>query len=165
MEFSYFDQFGNIEIDLTSYLTNLSTTALNYTFNNTQPVKTTVSNLFTLYEIIFDYKKNIELILRYEVGDNELPEMVSYEVYGTIDFWWLVFLFNDIKKPFKEWPLSQNELIMKAQFLFDNEAKYTYQTYYDYLTTINDERKQLILPKPDTVKEIIWKYRQAILNG
>lgn len=165
MEFSYFDQFTNIEIDLTSYLTNLSSSGNTYTFNNIQPVKTTVTNLFTKYDVVFDYKDNLEVIIRYDVKDDELVETVSYNVYGTVDLWWIVLVFNNIKEPWKEWPLSQSELIAKVTNMYETEAKYSYQTYYDYLTKINDERKQIILPKPDTVKEIIWKYRQAILNG
>jgi hypothetical protein len=171
MEFSYFDQFKDIEIDLTSYLsyystlTNPSGTGINYTFSNIQPVKTTVSNLFTKYDIIFDYTKNIELIIQYEIKENQQVEMVSYDVYGTIDFWWLVYVFNDIKEPFTQWPLTQDEMIKKAQYMYETEAKYTYQIYYDNLISTNNERKQIILPKPDTVKEIVWKYRQAIING
>lgn len=171
MDFSYFDQFGNIEIDLTGYLANLNTcftsptSGFVYSFSNNQPVITTVSNLFTKYDIIFDYTKNIELILRYDIRDNEFPETVSFKTYGSTDYWWIVYVFNNITEPFKQWPFTQNQIVNLANKLYNEERLYSYQTYLDYLIEINEEKRHIILPKPDTVKDIIWKYRQAILNG
>lgn len=164
MEFSYFDQFNDMTIDLTDYLVNLSSSGFQYSFNNSQPVSATVKNLFDKFDIVFDFTKNINLILRYDLKDYELPEVVSNNVYGTPDFWWVILLFNNIKNPFLDWPLAQDQIVQVATNLFENEKKYDYQTYINFLTEINDEKKKLILPKPDTLKDIVWQYRQAILS-
>lgn len=164
MEFSYFDQYFDIEIDLTDYLIKLSDAGgENYALNNLQPVKVSIKNLFTHYNIIFDYKRNVNLILRYDVLDNESMELVSYKTYGTVEYWWIVALFNDIKNPFKDWPLSVDNVKQVASNLFQNEGKYSMDTYLTYINDMNDDKKQIILPKPDTLKDIIWKYRQSIL--
>lgn len=166
MDFSYFDQYLDTEIDLTDYLTKLSTIGgETYAFNNLQPVKVSVKNLFTHYQIIFDYKRNVELIIRYDVKDNESIELVSYNTYGSVEYWWIVALFNDIKNPFTDWPLSINNLKALALNLYEKEGKYSFDTYIQYLNGLNDERKKLTLPKPDTLKEIIWKYRQEIVKN
>ena len=170
MDFSYFDQFQDIEIDLTSYLNNMTVSTLassgtNYLFSNKQPVVTTIKNLFTKYDIIFDYRRNIELILNYTIKDNENIEIVSNNVYGDIQYWWIIALFNDIKNPFTDWPLASNHIKLICSNLYDNERKYSYDTYMQHLNAINDDKKQIIVPKADTLKNIIWKYRQAILNG
>lgn len=161
-DFSYFDQYADIEIDLTSYLTSIPTTG-SFTFNNIQPVVTNVKNLFTKYEILFEYKKNVDLILSYKVQDNEFIENVSYNVYGSPEYWWIVVVFNNIKEPFKDWPLTQDQIISIATKLYNNERKYKYDTYFQFISERNEIKRNIILPKNDVLKDIIWKYRQAIL--
>jgi hypothetical protein len=162
-DFSYFDQFTDIEIDLTSYLKSIPTTG-SYTFNNKQPVVTTIKNLFTKYEIVFDYKKNIDLILDYKIKDDEFIETVSYNIYGSPEYWWIIALFNDIQNPFRDWPLSQPEVIQIATNLFNTERKYSYNTYLNFVSSRNESKRDIIIPKSDTLKDIIWKYRQVIIG-
>lgn len=163
MDFSYFDQYQDSVIDLSSYLKSLSVSGYSYTFNNTQPVTATVKNLFTKYDIIFDYRNNIELILNYEVQENETIELVSYKVYGDVQYWWIIALFNNITNIFTDWPLTEKQVKVLANDLYDKNRNYNFDTYFNYLNEYNFTKRQIILPKPDTIKDIIWKYRQVIL--
>ena len=164
-DFSYFDQFGTMEIDLTSYLQSVTISGSNYTFSNIQPVVTTITNLFSKYDIVFDYKKNVDLILNYQIQDNEFIETVSYNTYGSTDYWWIVALFNNIYEPFNDWPLSHSEVVQVATNLYNNERKFTYSTYFNFVSANNDLKRNIILPKNDVVNDIIWDYRQAILGN
>lgn len=167
-EFSYFDQFGDMQLDLTEYLDQINTdnaSAATYTLTNKQPIITTVKNLFSKYDVIFEYKNNIEVILKYEIKDNELMDNVSYNVYGDHNFWWIVALFNDIQNPYKDWPLTQQQIIDLATRMYENEGKFSYDTYVDMIHMQNEEKRNIILPKKQTLKDVIWKYREAILNG
>lgn len=161
-DFSYFDQFQDIEIDLTSYLKSIPVSK--YSFNNKQPVITTVKNLFTKFDITVDYKNNIDLISKYIIKDNEFIETVSYNIYESTEYWWIITLFNNIRNPFSDWPLSQDQLISIAKKLYEQERKYSFYTYLDFLTEENELKREIIVPNHDTVKDIIWKYRQAILG-
>jgi len=40
----------------------------------------------------------------YRVTEVDLlrPDLISYKVYGTIDFWWIILLVNNIDNPFKD---------------------------------------------------------------
>lgn len=168
-EFSYFDQFKDVEIDLTSYLNKLTTDNdlryNQYTFNNKQPIVTNVTNLFSKYDIIFDYKSNLDVITRYTVKDNEFIENVSQETYGDMSFWWIVCLFNDIKDPYRDWPLSQKQIVDLATRLYNTERKFSYDTYVEFIHTKNEEKRNLILPIRVALKDIIWKYREAIIKN
>lgn len=163
-DFNYFDQYSDIEIDLTSFLKSMPVSSVNYTLNNVQPVKATIKNLFTKFQIVMDYKNNLNFILNYKVEDDEFMENVSYKVYGSTDYWWIVAVFNDVKEPFKDWPLTQNQLISIATKLYEQERKYSFSTYLDFMSANNEIKRDIILPKNDVVKDIIWKYRQAILS-
>ena len=39
---------------------------------------------------------------RVDASDHMRPDMISYKVYGVVDFWWVVCLVNGISNPFTE---------------------------------------------------------------
>jgi len=39
---------------------------------------------------------------RIEEGDLIRPDLISYKIYGTINFWWLIMMFNNIHDVFNE---------------------------------------------------------------
>jgi hypothetical protein len=163
-DFSYLDQFLDIEINLTEYLNSVPSTTT-YTLTNKQPVITTVKNLFSKYEVIYDYKTNINLLINYKIKEFEFIETVSYSVYGSPEYWWIIALFNNIQDPLVDWPLSQEQMITIATNLFEKERKYNYNTYLDSISTQNETKRDIIVPKSDILKDIIWKYRQALMAG
>lgn len=162
--YSYFDTFSEINIDLTEYLNKLSTSTFKYTFNNSQPIITNIKNLFDKKEIIFDIKKNHEFIQTYEVADNEFIETVSYNVYGDTGYWWIICVFNDIKNQYTDWILSQSQLTTIARQLYETEGKYTYTKYLDVLQENNNKKRIITIPKYSILGDIIWLYRQAVMN-
>lgn len=168
-EFSFFDQYQDMEIDLTDYLKKVSesssATDYQYNFSNMQPVKVAIKNLFTKYEIITDFKKNVDLLIYYNVQDNETIEQVSYNNYETTEYWWLIALFNNITNIFLEWPMNQDQLNAAVDLLYNEEGKYNRMTYFNMLFEKNELRRELIIPKSFVINEIIWKYREAILAG
>jgi hypothetical protein len=164
-DFSYLDQFLDMEIDLTGYLLSIPTTGEKYILSNKQPVITTVKNLFTKFDIVYNYKNNINAITTYTINDGDFIEAVSHKIYGNVQYWWVIAIFNDIKEPFKDWPLSQEQVITISKYLFDNEKKYSYTTYLNFIFEKNETKRKIIVPNIDTLKEIIWQFRQAILGN
>lgn len=43
-----------------------------------------------------------ELFTIYEVKENDTWTGISYKIYNTIDLWWLICKFNEVKNPFDE---------------------------------------------------------------
>lgn len=168
-EFSYFDQFLDIEIDLTGLLNKISVEnnlpKNYYTFSNNQPIVTNLKNLFEKFNLVFEFRDNIELISTYEIKDNQSIESVSYELYKDKSFWWIIALFNNIKNMYRDWPFTQNQLIVMATRLYEEEAKFSYDTYTSMLHDQNEERRNIIYPNSKTLKDIIAKYREAIINN
>jgi len=39
---------------------------------------------------------------RVEAIDILRPDIISYKVYGTVEFWWLILLVNGIENPFTD---------------------------------------------------------------
>lgn len=48
-------------------------------------------------------KKNITLLKPYTVNEGEKPEDIAYFYYGTMDYYWLILLINDITSYYEDW--------------------------------------------------------------
>jgi len=60
--------------------------------------------------------------LLYEIEDGDRPDIVSYKLYRTPDYYWTFFIVNDrLKDGMKEWPMSSIE--------FEEYLKLKYKDY------------------------------------
>jgi len=162
--FNYFDQFKDLEIDLSKFLLNFSNEKYTLKLSNLQPVKTLVKNLFEQYKILETYKRDAASFNTYNVQDNERIENISYKFYNSVDWWWIIALFNDIKNPFFDLPLSEAQLIDLSIRLFEEESKYPQKVYYNLLFEANEKRRKINIPKRAFIADIVWKYREAIIK-
>ena len=68
-----------------------------------------VTNILRRVKVKDSIKNDVALFDKYRVKAGESPEMVSMRFYGTVDYYWVVLLINDIKDRFYEWPLSEQD--------------------------------------------------------
>ena len=61
------------------------------------------------------YKDNIK---EYEVQDDERIEVISYNIYGTADYWDLIMILNDMKQQ-TELPVNSDKLEVLQQSLYN----------------------------------------------
>lgn len=162
--FSIFDTFDDVEIDLSSYIKGINDVDPNFSFSNIQPVKTNIKNLFNKINFISDYKRNIDLIYNYNIKEGEHVESTSLKNYKTIDLWWIVLLFNNITNPIKDWPMNSEQIYEIAKTMYEHEGKYNLETYHKFLFDKNEERRNIILPQPSVIPDIIWRYREYLIN-
>lgn len=91
---SYFRHFQKVDYDLrgegfTQKLTNLT---------HFSKIGTTLLDNVTFYSF-------------YNIQDGMRPDNVSYELYGTTDYYWTFFLVNpNLKNAYLDWPKSTREL-------------------------------------------------------
>lgn len=72
--------------------------------------KVLLCNLTRRVAISPEAKANQTILLDYEVKGNERPEVLSYRLYGTKDYWWVVLMVNNILDVNAQWPLNSEEL-------------------------------------------------------
>lgn len=160
----YFDNFFDQKIDLSKYLTRFSTEEYNLKFSNLQPVTVTIKNLFEQSKIIQDYRIKVTTFTKYRIQDKEKLEDISYNLYDTVDFWWIIAVFNDIKNPFYDLPLSEEQIVVLAQTLKEREGKYPEAVYYKLIAADNEERREILAPKREQISNIVWSFRQDRLE-
>jgi hypothetical protein len=163
--FSWFEQYSQMTVDLTAYLSNFSTESYSLKFSNLQPVVTSVMNLFDVYQINLDMAANYSNFGPYTISDGDRPDNLSFNNYKTVEFWWLILLVNGIRDPFMQWPLTQDQLNRLVDQKFASEGLYTWQTYYDMLFGANEAKRSIMMPTPPALYDIIFQLRSAVLNA
>jgi len=86
-------------------------TAIVRNFQETQDLSPVVmSDILFRIKINRDAVNKSAFLIPYTIVDNETPELVSYNFYGTPLYHWMLLLINDIIDPREEWPLSEKQL-------------------------------------------------------
>ena len=89
-----------------NYFASMGTTW--YSLNNGQTIAINDISKFSIFNK--RWKNNQQTQLQYVIKDGELPHQISNRLYGTVDYWWTILLFNDIIDFDKQWPLSQSQV-------------------------------------------------------
>jgi len=161
--YSYFDQFSDVQVDLSPYLNNIKDTyGIDYSFTNIQSPKPILKNLFERVDIVANFKKNILFFDSYTVQDGERPEDVSFRKYDVVDNWWIICLFNGVKNIWMDWVMTEDQLQAMADKLFETENKYTRNTYYDLLFERNESMRHILVLKPIYINDLVTAYRTAV---
>ena len=132
---------------------------------------------------------NMTIMNLYDVQDGEKPENISYDAYGTVDYYWIILIANNIIDPYHDWPKSTIDLLAYAKQKY-GEANLGKIHHYvdsknesirvDYDETkfnagtigsvsnmrheeIEDEKKRRIkLPKPEYIAEIAGQFKKLV---
>ncbi len=163
INFNYLDQLKETTIDLTDYLTRLSTNNdTSIKFSNLQPVKVTVKNIFQQSSLVSDFKEQGAAFTTHALQDGELPEDVSMNYYETEDYWWIVCLFNGINDPLRDWLLTEEQLQYICNIYTSIEDKYSYKGYYKLLFDWNESRRKIEVMANYQLPDLIFLLRNAM---
>jgi hypothetical protein len=69
-----------------------------------------INDLTTFATFSDTWKTDARTQLEYSIKDGELPHMISFRLYGTVDYWWTILLLNDIYDFDNQWPRSYKAL-------------------------------------------------------
>jgi len=53
--------------------------------------------------------ESFSALAEYNIANGETPEVVSFKVYGTVDYYWILLLVNNIKDRYYDWPLNEQQ--------------------------------------------------------
>ena len=106
------------------------------------PYYTEATNIMVRQKIIDAVKNKIVTLHPYRVEDGDRPDIIATLYYGSPSFTWLIFMINDIKDPYYDWPLTtiEWESFMKAKYGTLASAQSTVHEYYQIIraATPND---------------------------
>jgi len=78
-------------------------------------------NITTYIDLVDEFKDDLSYYSEYFIQDGERPDILSYKLYGTTEYYYLFYLLND-KLRVSGWPLDESELIEKANEFYPHKA-------------------------------------------
>ena len=87
--------------------------------DNESPVS--MQNLSVYIDTFEQVREEHVFYQSYYIRNNQRPDQLSYEVYGTTDYYWTLFLNNDHLR-INGWPLPNSDLYAQAQTYYPNKV-------------------------------------------
>ena len=128
-----------------------------------------------------DSLKNNELFFNiYEVLDNETPEIISYKMYGSTQYHWVIMLLNEKFDAYNDFPKSDNIIynysldkyidINALHHYEDSNGNIVDQFYplktiisnIDYERQLNEEKRSIKILKKEILSEFVSNYKSLI---
>lgn len=69
-----------------------------------------LTNLLTRSAFLQEVITNTSLFYDYQVKENETPEIIAHKLYGDVERFWIVLMFNKLMNPFYDFPLNSEQL-------------------------------------------------------
>ena len=91
---------------MSTYFTNFP--EVPYKFGANLPA-VAYQNLTAYVDVIDQIKDNIAFYRNYYIQEGDRPDQLSFELYGTTDYYWMFYLLNDHIKE-QGWPLTYDAL-------------------------------------------------------
>lgn len=92
-----------------------------------------LKNLMTRSAFLQDIVENTGVFYEYEVKEDETPEIIAHKLYGSVERFWIVLLFNKLMNPFYDFPLNSTQLnsLFESKYGYDAETAQTTLHHYE----------------------------------
>ena len=89
-------------------------------------------NITTYVDLVDQVADDASIYETYFIEDGIRPDVLSYQLYGTIDYYWTFYLLND-KLRQQGWPLDEQEVTSLAKEFYPNKTFLTtYKLYNEF---------------------------------
>jgi hypothetical protein len=107
-----------------------------------------VKNIFRRVKLREDLQNVFTIFDKYQIKDGARPELVAEELYGSVQYDWVVLVSAGITRIRDQWPLSDRQLYDYCENLYgeDIDSIHHYET-----TEVKDSQDRLILPASKVV--------------
>ena len=85
--------------------------------------------LGTYVDIIDQVRDDITIYSDYTILDGDRPDILSYNLYGDIQYYWLIFYVNDALRE-EGWPLTANEVQEQMEKYYPHDFIRTYDNWF-----------------------------------
>lgn len=82
------------------------------------------NNITTYIDLIDQVSDNLSFYEEYSIRDGMRPDILSYELYGTTDYYWTFYLLNS-KLREQGWPLDEVEIYEAAKKYYPHKTFFT----------------------------------------
>ena len=108
----YFSEFPKIDYNITGVNGNVKE----------------ITDIWRRVKVRSKIADNVALYDQYDVPEGDSPETIAYKAYGSVDYFWVVCLLNNVVNRFHDWPLDEFNFQQFVKDKYDNpEAIHHYE--------------------------------------
>ncbi len=101
---------------------------VSYTLNKKVDIVTNITSRFKPVDLVLE---NLKIFYDYTVRDGETPEIVSNKFYDSMEYHWVVMMFNRYLDPYFDWPMADDIFNKYIDEKYGSEA-IAKQTIHEY---------------------------------
>ena len=96
-----------------------------------------LTNLLTRSAFLQEVVGNTGIWYDYEVKEDETPEIIAHKLYGSVERFWVVLLFNNLMNPYYDFPLNSTQLnsLFESKYGYNAQTAQTTHHHYERRTT------------------------------
>ena len=79
-----------------------------------------IPDIFRRIKLKNKIRDNLVILDKYDLTDGEKPEDVAFKIYGSVDYYWVVLLVNNVVDRYYDWPMGFQEF---EDYVNDNYAE------------------------------------------
>ena len=122
-------------------------------------------NLFKRVKIKSEIFNDLTYFTKYKIVGDDRPDNVSYEVYGTTDYDWLILLSNNIINVGSEWPLTQESFVNYMTRKYGAEENFYKPHHYETLEVKDSIGRVIVRPGLQVPKDYTIRYYDSGLDA
>lgn len=107
--------------------------------------KHTVTDILRRCAFISEYKPYTDLFYSHTIADGETPQSLAQQIYDSVNYYWIILLFNEIHNPYFDWPLIEQNMIAMCTEKYTQEVMLLTR-HYEYEGLIVGEVKDFSIP-------------------
>lgn len=102
-----------------------------------------VKNLFRRVKLRDDLQNVFTVFDKYQIPDGSRPELVAQELYGSVQYDWVVIVSAGITRLRDQWPLSDRQVYDYAESIYGDNLN---AIHHHETKEVRDSKDRLILP-------------------
>ena len=122
-----------------------------------------ITNIMSRVRLRSNMKKEIVMLDKYKVKENETPEIVADKHHGSVYYHWVVMLVNNISDINHDWVKSTRQLQKYLQSKY-TEAELTQAHHYEIAQSSGDTTIKIQVPQgtSDAITITNYEYETAL---
>ena len=122
-------------------------------------------NLFKRVKIKSEIFNDLTYFTKYKIVGDDRPDNVSYEIYGTTDYDWLILLSNNIINVGSEWPLTQESFVNYMTRKYGTEENFYKPHHYETVEVKDSIGRVIVRPGLQVPKDYTIRYYDSGLDA
>ena len=122
-------------------------------------------NIFKRVKIKSELFNDLTYFTKYKIVGDDRPDNVSYEIYGTTDYDWLILLSNNIINVGSEWPLTQESFVNYMTRKYGAEENFYKPHHYETVEVKDSIGRIIVRPGLEVPKDYTISYYDSGLNS